>query len=52
MVDQENGRLLSKGQSSAQNENGWCQKQCFAGGYRFAGTEYRESSTHNYELAS
>ncbi|PVH80099.1 WSC-domain-containing protein [Cadophora sp. DSE1049] len=34
------GRLLSKGQSSAQNENGWCQKQCSAGGYRFAGTEY------------
>ncbi|KAH7409546.1 hypothetical protein BKA64DRAFT_720802 [Cadophora sp. MPI-SDFR-AT-0126] len=34
------GRLLTKGQSSAQNENGWCQKQCFAGGYRFAGTEY------------
>ncbi|KAG4437998.1 hypothetical protein IFR05_006499 [Cadophora sp. M221] len=34
------GRLLSKGQSSAQNENGWCQNQCSAGGYRFAGTEY------------
>ncbi|KAH7336040.1 hypothetical protein BKA65DRAFT_431390, partial [Rhexocercosporidium sp. MPI-PUGE-AT-0058] len=34
------GRLFSKAQSSAQNENGWCQRQCLAGGYRFAGTEY------------
>ncbi|CZS96609.1 related to beta-1,3 exoglucanase precursor [Rhynchosporium agropyri] len=34
------GRLFSKGQNSASNENGWCQKQCSAGGYRFAGTEY------------
>ncbi|EKD14546.1 uncharacterized protein L3040_000069 [Drepanopeziza brunnea f. sp. 'multigermtubi'] len=34
------GRLFTKKLTSATNENGWCQNQCFAGGYLFAGTEY------------
>lgn len=36
------GRILSKQYNNASNENGWCQNTCFAAGYKFAGTEYRE----------
>ncbi|TVY75584.1 WSC domain-containing protein [Lachnellula suecica] len=34
------GRQLSKQTDYPQNENGWCQTNCFKLGYIFAGTEY------------